>query len=128
MCQHLFCSRSLTLICWNIIFTKSYNHLWQILSVSVQQDHAKKLVKFHPTNSIRQSKCAWLTVTVWENNLKQFKDSGTKRIKKHVTFIGWIEVTLKLGLLCYLKWAKGKEWSRTYFILKAYSVKVVREN
>ena len=37
----------------------------------------KEIGKFHPTNSIRQNKCVWLTVTVWENNSRQFKDSGT---------------------------------------------------
>ena len=43
----------------------------------------KEVSKFDPTNSIRQNKCSWLTVTVWENSSKQFKDPGTKRIKRN---------------------------------------------
>lgn len=43
----------------------------------------KEVRKFHPTNSIRQNKYAWLTVTVWENSFKQFKDPATKRIKRN---------------------------------------------
>lgn len=42
----------------------------------------KEVSKFHPTNSIRQNKYAWWTVTVGESSSEQFKDPTTKRIKK----------------------------------------------
>lgn len=49
----------------------------------------KEVSKFQPTKSIRQNKCAWLTVTEqWESSSKQFKDPGTKRIRNKLLSLG----------------------------------------
>lgn len=71
----------------------------------------KEVSKFHPTNSIRQNKCTWLIVTVWENSSKQFKDPETKG-SKETCYFHWVNRNnFKIGIVvrCYLKWAAGKE-------------------
>lgn len=69
----------------------------------------KEVSKFHSTNSIRQNKCAWLTVSIWENSSKQFKDPESKKIKRKNEL-------------------QEKEWKRTYFILKKPILSRVLEN
>lgn len=86
----------------------------------------KEVSQFHPTNSIRQNKCVWLTASVWE----QFKDLGTKRIKRN-KLIHWVKRSyfkITIVIRPYLKWATGKEWIEDLvYSQKAYSVKVVGE-
>lgn len=80
----------------------------------------KEVSQFQPSKSIKQNKCAWLTVTVWENSSKQFKEPGTKR-SKETSYLHWVNRSnFKIGIVikCYLKWATGKEWKRTTLCLK----------